>query len=235
MRKLVSTFVVSLALVAGGLAATAQDKPTETKKPDGGCCEGEAAKAPAGAPVKQDGGCCEGEAAAAKAKQGGCDEAKGGCCEGEAAMASLGCLDGLVGDWVGADENKDGQPDVTVTYRKTAGGTALVETLMPGTPKEMITVYTKTKDGWMLTHYCLGNQPRMYAKAGATPNTLTFELCAEGSTNMTIADQHMHSLVMTMTDANHIKQEWTMWKDGKEGGKIAFSLTRKPAAASGTK
>lgn len=217
MRKIVSTFVVSLALVAGGLVASAQDKPAETKKPDGGCCEGEAAKAGA---AKGGEGCGEG----------------GGCCGEEAAMASLGCLDSLVGEWVGADENKDGQPDVTVTYRKTAGGTALVETLMPGTPKEMITVYTKTKDGWMLTHYCLGNQPRMYAKADAAkPNTLTFELCTEGSTNMTINDQHMHSLVMTMTDANHVKQEWTMWKDGKEGAKIAFALTRKPAATSGTK
>lgn len=231
MRKLVSTFVVSMCLVATGLVATAQDKPAaDAKKPDAGCCEGE--KAPAGTPVKQDGGCCEGEAAAAK-KAGGCDEAGGGCCEGEAAMASLGCLDGLVGEWTSADANKDGQPDVTVTYRKTAGGTALVETLMPGTPKEMITVYTKTKDGWMLTHYCLGNQPRMYAKAGATPNTLTFELCAEGSTNMTINDQHMHSLVLTMTDANHIKHEWTMWKDGKAADKIAFELSRKPTTTSG--
>lgn len=214
MRKIVSTFVVSLCLAAAGLVATAQDKPAETKKQDGGCCEG-----------------------GAKAAKGGEGCGEGGCCAGEeAAMASLGCLDALVGEWVTADGNKDGQPDVTVTYRKTAGGTALVETLMPGTPKEMITVYTKAKDGWMLTHYCLGNQPRMYAKADAAkPNTLTFELCAEGSTNMTISDAHMHSLVMTMTDANHIKQEWTMWKDGKAGDKIAFELTRKPATASGTK
>ena len=32
MRKIVSTFVVSLCLVATGLVATAQDKPAEAKK-----------------------------------------------------------------------------------------------------------------------------------------------------------------------------------------------------------
>jgi len=212
MKKLLSLVIAVAAVVAPGIVV-AQDC---------GGCEG-AAK---GQQAKQE-GCCPGEGAGKKDECGG-----GGCCE-EMAATGLGALDGLCGEWVGADADKDGQPDVTVTYRKTAGGTAIVETLMPGTPKEMVTVYSRDGEGFVLTHFCaVGNQVRMRGKAGANPGEMVFEFV--DGTNMKPTDAHMHTLVLTVVDATHIRHVWTMWKDGKAANTITFELTKRaPTAATG--
>ena len=71
----------------------------------------------------------------------------------------------LVGTWVQADE--EGKPTDTVVsvIKLTAGGSAIHETIFPGQPQEMISVYTVEGDDLVLTHYCAaGNQPRMAAK-----------------------------------------------------------------------
>ena len=46
--------------------------------------------------------------------------------------------------------------------RTTGGGSAVTETLFPGTAHEMMSVYHMDGDDLVLTHYCAGgNQPRM--------------------------------------------------------------------------
>src|SRR6266480_4580961 len=75
----------------------------------------------------------------------------------------------LVGAWEGtSDMGKEGEK-VRVEYRLTAGGSALVETLFPGSAEEMVSVYHDRKGKLAMTHYCmLRNQPRMtLAKADA--------------------------------------------------------------------
>lgn len=75
----------------------------------------------------------------------------------------------LVGAWEGtSDMGKEGQK-VRVEYRLTAGGSALVETLFPGSGEEMVSVYYDRKGKLAMTHYCMvRNQPRMtLAKADA--------------------------------------------------------------------
>src|SRR5687767_10130795 len=70
----------------------------------------------------------------------------------------------LAGTWVAAD--KDGKPtdQVVSIIKVTAGGSAVHETLFPGQPHEMISVYTADGPDLVMTHYCvLGNQPRMKA------------------------------------------------------------------------
>src|SRR5207237_10320126 len=78
----------------------------------------------------------------------------------------------LAGDWT-----TGGAEPATASFRVTAGGSAVVETLFAGTPHEMVTVYTADGDDVKLTHYCmLGNQPTLRAKGGpAAPETLHFE------------------------------------------------------------
>ena len=80
----------------------------------------------------------------------------------------------LEGKWVNVDDN--GKPTgKTVEYRLTAGSGTVVETLMAGTPHEMITVYHMDGDSLMLTHYCmLQNQPRMRALPSETTDVIQF-------------------------------------------------------------
>lgn len=133
----------------------------------------------------------------------------------------------LAGTWESGDKDGDGQPDWTVVYRVTAGGSAVMETLFPGTPKEMVTMYTVDGDDFVLTHYCaMGNQPRMKAVPSDVASRVTFEFVSGG--NMKSRDeQHMDSLTAVFKDATHVRHDWTMWADGKAAHVLSFDWTRK--------
>lgn len=71
----------------------------------------------------------------------------------------------LVGTWEGTTKMSGKEEPITVTYALTSGGTALVETMGPGSPHEMVTVYATRGDSVNATHFCmLGNQPVMKLK-----------------------------------------------------------------------
>lgn len=127
-------------------------------------------------------------------------------------------LKALAGTWEG-----DG---ATVTYKVTAGGSAVVETLGPGTEKEMITVYHLQGEGLALTHYCmLGNRPRMSAPQGLQDGAIRFACGGEGL--RCDKDAHMHSLVMTFQDKDHVALDWTLFQDGKAQPPHSFKMARK--------
>ena len=94
----------------------------------------------------------------------------GGTLGGEKAAKSpaavqLERLKALAGTWVAAD--KDGKPtdQVVSVIKVTAAGSAVQETLFPGQPHEMVSIYHLDKGDLVMTHYCaLGNQPRMKAE-----------------------------------------------------------------------
>ena len=74
----------------------------------------------------------------------------------------------LAGDWV--EVGKDGKltDKVVSTLRVTSGGTAVQETIFPGSDHEMVTMYHLDGADLVLTHYCmLGNQPRMRTNRAA--------------------------------------------------------------------
>jgi hypothetical protein len=73
----------------------------------------------------------------------------------------------LAGDWVGtmSEDGKGAQP-VTAKYATTSGGTAVVETLGPGTKHEMVTVIHPDGKELALTHYCsIGFPPSKHSCA----------------------------------------------------------------------
>ena len=125
----------------------------------------------------------------------------------------------LAGDWLA-----EGSKDVAVTYRISAGGSTVVETLFPGAPHEMMSMYTMDGAEVRMTHYCvMGNQPSM--KAGKLDgNKLPFVCDKLGGGKET--DAHMHAAVLTFTDDDHLAHEWTMSKDGKDGEVKKFALVR---------
>jgi len=131
----------------------------------------------------------------------------------------------LVGVWEGTSNmGKEGQK-VRVEYHLTAGGSALVETLFPGTPEEMISVYYDNGGKLSMTHYCmLQNRPSMkLQKAGA--DTLEF-VFAKGSGIDPKKDTHMHALTISFVDKNHIAENWTLFEEGKEKEVTRLNLSR---------
>lgn len=140
---------------------------------------------------------------------------------------ALARIKNLVGTWVSVGE--DGKPtdEVVSVYRETAGGSAIHETLFPGQPHEMITLYYQEGDDLMLTHYCvLGNQPRMKAASSSSDQQIVFEF-AGGANIKPDVDAHMHQGVVRFVDENTIESEWTEWVDGKPGEVVKLQLKRK--------
>lgn len=128
----------------------------------------------------------------------------------------------LAGTWL----HKDGT--VGVESRLTSGGSVLLETMVPGTPHEMVNAFHQDGDALVLTHYCaMGNQPRMVASAEKAPGVLVFTL--RDATNVDVkTGAYMGQLTLTIVDADHIVQEWQSFKAGKVDGEVhRIELVRK--------
>ncbi len=133
----------------------------------------------------------------------------------------------MVGDWTGSMTGEGGKKEeAPFTYRLTAGGSALVETIFAGTDHEMVSVYTVDKGTLVLTHYCMmGNQPHMKMDAQTDPKVLSFTF--DGGGNMASdKDAHMHTAKYAWTDADHVSATWSHWQDGKATGDVKIDLTR---------
>jgi hypothetical protein len=133
----------------------------------------------------------------------------------------------LAGEWVGKGMHGDIGHETRVVYKVTSGGSAVVETIDPGSDHEMITVIHPDGDSLLLTHYCmLGNQPQMRAKPKAEENKVAFEFVK--ATNLkSDKDMYMRNVTFTFVDQDTLKAEWTNFNEGKEAGKAVFELKRK--------
>jgi hypothetical protein len=130
------------------------------------------------------------------------------------ANSGLETMKRLVGTWVAAD--KDGQPtdQVVSIIKVTAAGSAIHETLFPGQPHEMVSIYTVDGPDLIMTHYCaLGNQPRMKADPKSPANQIRFEF-AGGSNLDPAKDKHMHAATLTIVDDDHIEVAACGWEGG---------------------
>jgi len=135
-------------------------------------------------------------------------------------------LKSLAGTWQG--QAGHGQPGeaATVTYRVASGGSVVEETLFPGTPHEMISMYHLADGQLVMTHYCaMANQPRMRLDTKAsTPDRLVFAF--DGGTNFDPAkDTHIHSGVVEWKGES-LHSSWTVYSGGKQAGQNDFVLQR---------
>jgi hypothetical protein len=135
----------------------------------------------------------------------------------------------LAGEWtaVRAESKAAMGP---VTYKVSAGGTVLLETLFVGTDHEMLSVYYADAGELAMTHYCiLHNRPNMRARASSDPKKIVLE-CAAGSGLRCDVETHMHQATITFVDDDHVKTEWTLYEKGKATGTHGFDLERKKPA-----
>jgi hypothetical protein len=135
-------------------------------------------------------------------------------------------LKSLAGEWVSAEDGQFAKKgDLMARYVVTAGGTAVIETVFPGQAHEMVTVYHADGADVVLTHYCMGNQPRMRAR-GATGTR--FEFAYDGGTNIDPGrDRHMHSAWLELVGPDEIRNEWTEHAAGKTAMVVKSHLLRK--------
>jgi hypothetical protein len=129
-------------------------------------------------------------------------------------------LKGMEGKWAG--KNTQGEP-LQVTFRSTAGGSALVSEIHASGKDDMITMFHMDGDRLLMTHYCsAGNQPRMKAVT-SNGKSVSFEFV--DGTNIGPEDGHMQRVTFAKSDANHHTEDWVYVAHGKEVKEL-FTLER---------
>jgi len=128
---------------------------------------------------------------------------------------------GLEGRW--QMEGPDGT--AYIEFAVTAGGSAVRETMFPGTPYEMVNMYTLDGNGLAMTHYCAaGNQPHMRADA-LEGDRLAFR--TTGVSDLKAPDEHyMGSMTLVFVDADHVEQHWVSLNAPESEHMPAFALSR---------
>jgi len=139
------------------------------------------------------------------------------------AQKSFTQLKSLTGSWEG--KTPDGKA-LQVSFRETAGGSALMSEIHGTGPENMVSViHMDGPNKLLMTHYCgAGNQPRMQANVSPDGKTITFTFF--DGTNIAPGAGHMQKMVLTMLDGNHHTEEWTFVDHGNEM-KEFFDLHRK--------
>lgn len=131
----------------------------------------------------------------------------------------------LEGEWQGVTVMDGKEMPVTVTYKTSSNGSVVVETLLPGTPHEMVSVYYDDNGKLSMTHYCaVGNQPHFtLGESNGDNMTLVF---AGGSNLDPAKDGYMHEVDFDFEGSSKIIEKWTYYQNGKETGTTSFTLSR---------
>lgn len=143
------------------------------------------------------------------------------------AQAQFQRLAGMTGDWVTQGAHDGMEAGAVMSWRTTAGGSALQETLFAGSPHEMVSVYTMDGKDLMMTHYCMeGNQPHMRSLAGGSPDHIILE-CQGGGNMQSCEEAHMHKGEFSFRADGSVDVSWTRWEEGVAAGSVMMTLRRK--------
>lgn len=138
-------------------------------------------------------------------------------------------LKALEGFWLMCDDEGKVTEEVGSVYHVTAGGAAVMETMFPGQPHEMLTVYFVEEGTLHMTHYCmLGNRPEL--DATRIDGTTIDWACGEGSVCCG-SEQHMHAATFDLSGQNRITTTWRGDAEGEDKHEVTFILQRAPGAA----
>jgi hypothetical protein len=142
------------------------------------------------------------------------------------AAAAFERLKQLDGAWVTLNGSAHSPESTDVHYQVTGAGSALVETIGPGTAHEMVSVYHLADGGLVMTHYCaLGNQPYMVGRPGENADELLFE-CVGGAGVERGKGVYMARARFAFRDASRVDATWSAMRDGKLDHETRFELVR---------
>ncbi|MGH7487989.1 MAG: hypothetical protein ACREMY_20675 [bacterium] len=148
------------------------------------------------------------------------------------ARTAFHMLKSLAGDWTGPTGPEN--TPTSVTYRVTANGHVVMETLFAGTDHEMLTLYYLQGSDLLATHYCsVGNRPQFKLDAGKSSlKELVFNF--DGGTGFDPGkDNHVHDAKLDFTGHDKFDASWSFYSGGEKRGSNDFHLTRVVAKAAG--
>jgi hypothetical protein len=135
----------------------------------------------------------------------------------------------LAGDWRRTGGRDHGDGTQASIFKVSAAGSAVVETIFPGDPSEMITVYHRNGSDLLLTHYCaLWNAPVMKFQACDRAGEIAFAF--EGGTNFDPdVDMHVHEGTLKIKDADTLEINFVAFANGKPEPAVRATLRRRGA------
>ena len=138
------------------------------------------------------------------------------------AASAFKFLTSMTGDWERSGGAHDHGDDAhSVSFRPTAAGSAVMETMFAGEPMEMISMYHMDGDTLLMTHYCaLQNAPVLQFVKSDKPGELKFAF--KGGTNFDPkVDAHLHESTFQIIDKDTIEQRSTGCGVGSTGRLLA--------------
>ena len=141
--------------------------------------------------------------------------------------AELKQIKSLAGRWTATTSmfGKKNQK-VFTEYQVTAGGSAVLETIFPGTPQEMASVYYDDNGKLAMTHYCIMRNRPTFKLAKSTKDTFNLKVVkveglkskkdpSMGDLTMVFKDNKHYSVTCNAKNMKHEKpmtMEWTRVK-----------------------
>ncbi len=140
--------------------------------------------------------------------------------------AELQRMKALEGSWTATEKTETGSKTTMIQYKVTSGGSAVTETIDPGTSHEMISVYHDKAGKLSMNHYCmLGNQPEMELISSTDSKIVLQESAA--SKSLLGGQLRMSSLTIKQLDANTLVTTWGGTNaDGSAGKSMVFNLKK---------
>jgi hypothetical protein len=153
----------------------------------------------------------------------------------------------LAGDWVlsPADQQEGGATkkgpakklvgtdQTAISFKVIGKGSTLQENLLPGTAKEMSTMYhcNNFKDCSQVQakHYCAKqNQPELKLDATNTTDRVVVMRCDMDSSLCNSGEVHVHMIKHELSeDTNQLRTTYTIYKDGKFKKNSIYNFSRK--------
>ena len=110
---------------------------------------------------------------------------------------ALKTMKSLIGTWESSHIMHGKNIPASIEYKVSSNGSRVVETMFPGSSREMVNVYHDKAGQLAMTHYCsVGNQPHLDLVA-MEGNRFSFSLLSENTANLT-DEGHMHDLTITI-------------------------------------
>ena len=144
------------------------------------------------------------------------------------AVSAFEFLKTLAGDWErGSADHEHGSSSRSASFKVTAAGSTVVETLYAGQPTEMVSVFHMDGNQLLLTHYCaLKNAPIMKFEKSDKPGEIKFAFF--GGTNFDPkVDTHVHQGVFQIKDTNTVEATFVAFANGKPRPEGRAILKRK--------
>ena len=153
----------------------------------------------------------------------------------------------LEGDWILSPANEQeggatkkepasklvGTVNIAITFKVIGKGSAIQENLLPGTGKEMATMYHcddfKDCSKVQATHYCAKqNQPELILDTANTTDNVIVMACDMNTSPCNSVDGHVHMIKHDLSqDSNHLRTTYTIYKDGKHEKDSIYHFNRK--------